>query len=99
MKLVGEKFGKKIFEDEATGIAWMHDGSSGMDISIHPSIDASGSIQGMKQSGRWKKEDIIRKANGYYFNISKTVCDSKEDMAVARHCNCETCTKKKGTGC
>lgn len=52
MKLVGEEFGKKIFEDEATGVAWMHDGSSGMDISIHPSIDASGSIQGMKQSGR-----------------------------------------------
>ena len=46
-----------LFIDDKTGVAWIENGSTGMGHSVHPNIDDSGSVKGMKQCGYWNKED------------------------------------------
>lgn len=38
-----------------------------------PNIADSGSVKGMIELGYWKKDDIIVKYNGYYYNLSMGV--------------------------
>lgn len=41
-----------------------------------PSIDASGSVSGMKKNGIWRKSDVTVKINGYIYNLGTP----KEDV-------------------
>ena len=39
----------KLYRDTNNGIAWIEDGSTGLGISVHPNLDKSGSVTGMKK--------------------------------------------------
>lgn len=41
----------KLYRDDKNGIAWIEDGSTGLEISVHPNIHKSGSVIGMKNLG------------------------------------------------
>lgn len=41
----------KLYRDTNNGIAWIEDGSTGLGISVHPNLDKSGSVTGMKKTG------------------------------------------------
>lgn len=49
----------KLYRDTNNGIAWIEDGSTGLGISVHPNLDKSGSVTGMKKLGYWDKSDRI----------------------------------------
>ncbi len=85
----------KLYRDDKTGIAWIEDGSTGMSHSIHPNIDSSGSVRGMKNLGYWDKQDKIVKSHGFKFNISKVVVTDELDKIVSMYCQCETCQNKR----
>lgn len=40
-----------LYRDDKNGIAWIEDGSAGLEHSCHPNIAASGSVIGMKNLG------------------------------------------------
>ena len=48
-----------LYRDTLNGIAWIEDGSTGLGISVHPNIDKSGSVTGMKNLGYWNRSDRI----------------------------------------
>ena len=81
----------KLYIDNTTGIAWIEDGSTGLGHSVHPNIDVSGSITGMKQRGYWDKTDKCIKSHGFIYNISKFVATDELDNIVADYCQCESC--------
>ena len=45
-----------LYRNDKTGIAWIEDGITGLGISVHVSIDSSGSVSGMKTLGYWKRK-------------------------------------------
>jgi hypothetical protein len=87
-----------LYRDDATGIAWIENGKTGGEHSVHPNIDKTGSISGMKKLGYWKQDDEIVRVNGLLYNISKFVKSDKYDEIVANYCNCEECKKRRGWG-
>jgi len=87
-----------LYIDDKTGIAWIEDGSTGMGHSVHPNIDITGSVRGMKERGYWDKTDKIVRSHGWQYNISKFVCSSELDEIVAEHCECEECIERRKAG-
>lgn len=85
----------KLYRDDKTGIAWIEDGSTGLSYSIHPNIDDSGSVRGMKSLGYWDKYDKIVRTHGFKYNISKTSIDGELDEIVSTYCQCEECRTKR----
>ena len=85
-----------LFIDDKTGIAWIENGSTGTGHSVHPNIDITGSVSGMKKLGYWDKSDIVVRSHGYHYNISKFVCSDELDKIVADYCRCESCLERKG---
>lgn len=87
----------KLYRDTNNGIAWIEDGSTGLGISVHPNLDKSGSVTGMKKLGYWDKSDRIVLSHGWKYNIDRFVCDKKNDleMIVADECMCRACLKIK----
>ena len=87
----------KLYRD-TNGIAWIEDGSTGLGISVHPNLDKSGSVTGMKKLGYWDKSDRIVLSHGWKYNIDRFVCDKKNDleMIVADECMCRACLKRRG---
>lgn len=85
-----------LFIDDNTGIAWIENGSTGLTHSVHPNIDKTGSVTGMKRLGYWKKEDKILLSNGYHYNISKFVVGDDLDNVIADYCQCEGCKIRRG---
>lgn len=93
---------KRLYRDDITGIAWLEDGSSGCGITIHPNIDASGSIRGMRQK-YWGKDRLV-KSHGYIYNIDRVVFDwydesseyYKLERMVADECRCQGCIERRG---
>ena len=83
----------KLYRDTNNGIAWIEDGSTGLGISVHPNLDKSGSVTGMKKLGYWDKSDRIVLSHGWKYNIDRFVCDKKNDleMIVADECMCQVC--------
>lgn len=55
----------KLYRDTNNGIAWIEDGSTGLGISVHPNLDKSGSVTGMKKLGYWDKSDRIVLSHGW----------------------------------
>jgi len=43
----------------------------------HPSIDASGSVRGMKKLGYWGKDDVCVRCGSYIYNLSIWLAPSK----------------------
>lgn len=84
-----------LFIDDKTGIAWIENGSTGMVHSVHPNIDDSGSVKGMKQQGYWNKDDKTVRSHGFIYNISKFVASDELDEIVADECQCEECRKRR----
>lgn len=70
----------KLYRDTNNGIAWIEDGSTGLGISVHPNLDKSGSVTGMKKLGYWDKSDRIVLSHGWKYNIDRFVCDKKNDL-------------------
>ena len=85
-----------LFIDDKTGIAWIENGSTGTGHSVHPNIDISGSVRGMKDKGYWDKSDKIVRSHGWQYNISQFVCSDKLDEIVANYCQCEGCQERRG---
>lgn len=63
------------YELTNNGIAWIEDGSTGLGISVHPNLDKSGSVTGMKKLGYWDKSDRIVLSHGWKYNIDRFVCE------------------------
>lgn len=84
-----------LYRDDRTGIAWVVDGSTGMGHSCHASIDASGSVRGMKKLGYWGKKDRVRRSNGLNYNIDTFVVSDELDEIAAEYCNCEACLERR----
>lgn len=89
---------KKLYRDNKNGIAWIEDGSTGLGISVHPNIDKSGSVIGMKNRGFWNKSDRIVQSHGWKYNIDRFVCNKKDklEMIVANECMCQACIERRG---
>ncbi len=92
---------KKLYRDDITGIAWVEDGSSGCAISIHPNIDDSGSVKGMKNLGYWDKADRTVRSHGFIYNIDHSFIPTEKgswyDMKriVADECRCQACLERR----
>lgn len=92
MKLRDIKPYVTLYRDPDTGIAWIEDGETGTGISVHPSIDDSGSLAGMRKL-HWGDTAKVVRFRGFYYNLSSFVAqkDSKYDQIVANECRCEDC--------
>lgn len=92
---------KVLYRDDITGIAWIEDGTTGMGISIHPNIDSSGSIRGMRQKF-WGKDRIV-KSHGFIYNVDRVVFGwfnpedeyYKLEHMVADECRCQGCIERR----
>lgn len=86
-----------LYRDTLNGIAWIEDGSTGLTFSVHPNIDKSGSVIGMKNLGYWGKNDRIVETHGFKYNIDRFVCDEKEifEKILAEECMCQGCIKRR----
>lgn len=72
------------------GVAQIEDGTSGCGLSLHPNIDRTGSVTGMKKLGYWDKNDQTVRAFGGIYNISKYVPEDDPEMnkILLEHCRC-----------
>jgi len=84
----------ELHRDAKTGIAWINDGKTGCEESLHPSIDKSGSIKGMKKKGYWGKNDKIITCNNGHYNISKESQFSVYAKTLKKACKCSVCRDK-----
>lgn len=84
-----------LYRDDKTGIAWIQDGSTGLGHSVHPNIDVTGNVRGMKSRGYWGPNDKIVRSHGFNYNISRFVASDELDNIVADYCMCEECKKRR----
>lgn len=64
-----------LYRDDKSGIAWIEDGTTGTGVSVHPNIDSSGSVRGMKDRGYWGKKDrTILKGGNKMEKITLDMC-------------------------
>lgn len=91
-----------LYRDDRTGIAWIEDGNTGCEISVHPNIAASGSVRGMKQLGYWDKADRTVRSHGFIYNMDHVAFswDDKDknhvyETIVANECRCQGCLERK----
>lgn len=75
---------------ERTGIAWIEDGCTGMGLSLHPNIDASGSVAGMKSRGYWLRSDRCIKTHSFIYNIDAFAPEGDPAMndILLKYCRC-----------
>lgn len=93
IKKVGEY--QKLFKDDRTGIAWVEDGSTGSGHTCHPSIDATGSVRGMKSRGYWRPKDRTVRCGGFIYNIDSFIASDDYDWLAAEYCNCGGVHRKR----
>ena len=86
-----------LYRDNKSGIAWIEDGKTGLEISAHSNIDSSGSVAGMKNLGYWGKKDRTIRSHGWIYNIDSFVCDKDNEleMIVADECRCQGCLERR----
>lgn len=94
VKKIAEHATLKVYSN---GIATVHDGSSGMTHSVHPNIDCTGSVRGMKQLGYWKRDARTVRAGSYIYNIDSLAYDKENayDMVAYENCMCMACLERK----
>ena len=86
---------KDVYRNVNTGIAFVQDGSTGIQHSCHANIDASGSIRGMKERGYWGKKDRCIKCNGFIYNIDTLVIHDDLDRIASDNCMCQACKERR----
>ena len=93
---------KRLYIDSRTGIAWIADGSTGMCISVHPNIDITGSVRGMKNLGYWGKKDRTVRCNGFIYNIDHRSLSFEDDSPYGKlekivldECCCDACSERR----
>lgn len=86
-----------LYRDDKTGIAWIEDGKTGSEISVHSNINVSGNVSGMKNLGYWRKKDRTVRSHSRIYNIDSFVYDkeNKLEMIVADECRCQGCLERK----
>ncbi len=86
-----------LYRDDKNGIAWIEDGRTGLGISVHANISATGSVTGMKNLGYWGRKDRTVRSHGWIYNIDSFVCDkdNKMEMIVADECRCQGCIERR----
>ena len=84
-----------LYIDDNTGIAWIEDGSTGNGHSVHPNIDITGSVKGMKKLGYWKKHDKIVRSHGFQYNVSVLSVSDDLDKIVLDYCDCVSCRERR----
>lgn len=86
-----------LHRDPKTGLAWIHDGSTGLNVSVHPNISRTGSVAGMKRLGYWGENDVVVPVGSYYYNISRFVCDKNDpfERFLANECMCAGCIARR----
>lgn len=86
-----------LYRDDNTGIAWIEDGTAGIEISVHANIHSTGSIVGMKNCGYWGKKDRTVRSHGWIYDIDTFVCDDNNEleMIVADECRCQGCIERR----
>ncbi len=82
---------KSVWRDDRYGIAVVRDGSTGMEHSVHPNIDRTGSVRGMKNLGYWAKDAKTVRCNGAIYNISRNIATDELDKIAREYCDCEEC--------
>lgn len=85
-----------LYRDDKNGIAWIEDGRIGIGISIHPNISATGSVRGMRKTGRWGKADRVVRSHGWIYNIDRMAYNPKDPLEniVAESCRCKACLER-----
>lgn len=86
-----------LYKDDKNGIAWIEDGRTGLGISVHPNISATGSVRGMKNLGYWGRNDRTVRSHGFIYNIDSLIYDKNDELEkiVAEECSCNACLEKK----
>ncbi len=86
-----------LYRDDKNGIAWIVDGRTGLGISVHANISATGSVTGMKNLGYWGRKDRTVRSHGWIHNIDSFVCDKNDrlEMIVADECRCPGCIERR----
>ncbi len=86
-----------LYRDDKSGIAWIEDGRTGLEINVHANIHSSGSVTGMKNLGYWGKKDRTARSHGFIYNIDSFVCDKENElkMIVADECRCQGCIERR----
>lgn len=89
--------GVKMYIDSNTGIVWAEDGRTGLGISAHPNINATGSVVGMKERGFWGKKDRTVRSHGWIYNIDRLSYDDNNpiEIAIAAECRCKGCIERQ----
>lgn len=77
-----------LYRDDRTGISWVEDGTTGNGHTCHASIDATGSVRGMKKLGYWRKNDRTVRSHGYIYNIDTFIASDDLDWLAAQNCQC-----------
>ena len=99
MKIFLRKIDKyaELYRDDKSGIAWIYDRSTGLGVSVHPNIAASGSVSGMKALGYWGKDDRTVKSHGFIYNIDRLAYDphNKLEATVSQYCMCKGCLERR----
>lgn len=87
----------KLYRDDKNGIAWIADGRVGLGISIHPNIDASGSVRGMIERGHWKNTDRTVRSHGFIYKIDRLSYNrhSELEKIVVDECLCQACVERR----
>ena len=86
---------KDVYRNVNTGIAFVHDGITGVRHSCHSNIDVSGSISGMKARGYWGKKDRCITCNGNTYNIDTLVIQNDLDRIASEACMCPACKERR----
>jgi hypothetical protein len=86
-----------LYRDDKSGIAWIEDGRTGLEIGVHANIHSSGSVAGMKNLKYWGKKSRTVRSHGFIYNIDSFVCDKENEleMIVAGECRCQGCIERK----
>ena len=90
---------KTLYRDDKSGIAWIVDNTTGLGYSVHPNIDSSGSVAGMKALGYWSKSDRTIRSHGWIYNIDILAYDKKnelEKLLADSECKCVACIERRG---
>lgn len=77
-----------MYKHIKTGLAFIVDGSTGNIHTCHPSIDATGSLRGMRKHYKtWQNAQVIR-CLGSIYNIDIYTCRDELDEYAGFYCTC-----------